>query len=88
MELCQGHNEWAVSITSMLLGKEWRLHRLKPQSSLSIWVEERVGGLEEVKRRPQGQIKSTHTGYRVPKPSVILSEGLCHSKSRVSSIYP
>lgn len=83
MELCQGHNEWAVSITSMLLGKEWRLHSLKPQSSLSIW-----DGLEEVKRRPQGQIKSTHTGYHVPKPSVVLSEGLCHSKSRVSIIYP
>lgn len=64
MELCQCHNEWAVSITFMLLGKEWRPHRLELQSSLSIWDEERVG-LLKAKRRPQGQIKSTCTGYHV-----------------------
>lgn len=38
-------------------------------------------------KRPQGQINSTHTGYYyVPKPSAILSEGLCHAGSLVSNV--
>lgn len=62
-------------------------YELQPQFSLSIWDEERIGECGEAKR-PQGEIKSTHTGYYLSKPSAILSEGLCHSGALVSNMYP